>query len=69
MNVSDVKAIEPLAECYEFDPLKQYIIYVPFEANIKAMLNLGRGVSIRAQIIPVDCPADIKIVEKLDGSR
>lgn len=60
MKVADIHAIEPLADSYEFDSSKQYVIYVPYGTDIQAMIRRGNGLGIRAQIIAVEDPKDIK---------
>jgi len=60
MKVEDIKAIAPLADVYEFDPTKQYVIYVPYGTDIQAMIRSGKGLGIRAQIVCVDDPQNIK---------
>jgi hypothetical protein len=62
MKIQDIHFIEPLAAVYEFDPTKQYIIYVPHSADIKSLIRCG-GLGIRAQIMTVENPAEIRIVE------
>jgi hypothetical protein len=63
MKVSDIKKIEPLAEVYEFDPEKQYLIYVPPSTNIQAMIARCKtdhpNMGLRAEIIVVDDPDKI----------
>ncbi len=67
MKVGDIKLVEPLADVYEFDPEKQYIIYVPLGTDMRALMSRGGNLGIRAQIIAVDDPHDVVITEKFDG--